>query len=262
MKAGDSPPAFLFLEGYMSRINSFYLSNEMWPSNVGDIAVLKGAEARHMLTVLRTEADQTIRLFDGHGHDGFFSVKEKNRNQALLEAIELNTHPEPSHGVTLAIGWGKSKRRNYLFEKTVELKGAGIAFWQACRSQGTVPGQPKETWEDKCIQAAKQCGNTHLPILNTLPGGVNDLISFAKGFDRCYLAWESDEAEKTLSPDLLGQGATLVVIGPEGGFEETEAKRLIKVGFSPVTFGDTILRWETAATYCLSLGFYAGQEAS
>jgi len=244
----------------MSRLNSFYLQADLWPSYVGDIAVLKGTEARHMLTVLRTEEEQTIRLFDGHGHDGLFRVKEKDRNRALLETIQLNEHQEPSHGVTLAIGWGKSKRRNYLFEKTVELKGLGIAFWQAARSQGNVPDSPKDNWEDKCIQAAKQCGNPHLPTLNTLPGGVNDLISFARDFDHCYLAWESDDATKPLTPSLLSNGRTVIVIGPEGGFEQSEAEQLIKADFSPVTLGDSVLRWETAATYCLSLGFNAGQE--
>ena len=239
----------------MSRINSFYLPKDMWPSYAGDIAVLKGAEARHMLTVLRTEKDQTVRLFDGHGNDGLFRVKEKDRNRALLEAVQLNKHPVPSNGITLAIGWGKSKRRSYLFEKTVELNGLGIAFWQASRSQGTVPAEPKGPWEDKCIQAAKQCGNTHIPTLSTLPGGVNDLISFARNFDQCYLAWESDEASIPLSPSLLANGCSLVVIGPEGGLEDAEARQLIKADFSPVTLGDSILRWETAATYCLSLGF-------
>jgi len=244
----------------MVRINSFYLSADMWPSFVGDIVVLTGTEARHMVTVLRTEKEQTVRLFDGQGRDGLFRVQNKDRNRALLEAIQLNRFPEPLCGITLAIGWGKSKRRNYLFEKTVELKGLGVVFWQANRSQGCVPADPKETWEEKCIQAAKQCGNPYLPVLHTLPGGVADLVLFAQDFDRCYLAWESDEATIPFSPSLLSCGRTLVVIGPEGGFEQSEAEKLIKADFLPVTLGDSILRWETAATYCLSLGFYAGQE--
>lgn len=246
----------------MTRINSFHLSADMWPSFVGDIVVLAGTEARHMLTVLRTEKDQTVRLFDGQGHDGLFRVQNTNRNRALLETIQLNQHPESGSGITIAIGWGKSKRRSYLFEKTVELKGAGVVFWQAKRSQGSVPAKPKDTWEDKCIQAAKQCGNPYLPTLHTLPGGANDLIQFGRNFDQCYLAWESDEATTPLSPSHLSNGQNLVVIGPEGGFEQSESEKLIKADFVPVTLGDSVLRWETAATYCLSLGFYAGQKVS
>ncbi len=243
----------------MARLNSFYFPTDYWPTLVGDTAVLKGNEARHMLTVLRTEAEQTVRLFDGQGQDGLFRVKEISKARALLEAIQLNQYPALESGITLAIGWGKSKRRNYLFEKAVELKGLGIAFWSARRSQGQLPESPKESWHDKCVQAAKQCGNPYLPVLATLPFGIGSLLELGQNYDHCYVAWESDKIEDTLSPAML-KGKSLVVIGPEGGLEEKEAQALIDGGFSPVTLGNSILRWETAATYCLSLGWFAQQE--
>ena len=215
-----------------------------------------------MGTVLRTEKGCEVRLFDGTGRSGLFKVREINKSRALLEVVGLDEHPSPSTGLTLAIGWGKSKRRTYLFEKTVELKGAGLIFWQAARSQGQVPAQPKDSWLDKCVQAAKQCGNPHLPVLDTIPGGVDGLIDRAADFDHRYLAWESDEISTPLSPSALSKGRNLVVIGPEGGFDLREAEQFVKAGFEPVTLGDSILRWETAATYCLGLAFYSGQEAS
>lgn len=244
----------------MARLNSFYLPTEFWPSLVGDTAVLKGTEARHMLTVLRTEADQTVRLFDGQGQDGLFRVTERSKNRALLEALQLNKHQQPSTGVTLAIGWGKSKRRNYLFEKSVELKGLGVVFWEAKRSQGALPDVPKDSWNDKCVQAAKQCGNTYLPKLSTCAGGINGLIDCAQDYDACYLAWESESAQNSLKPSNLAGKNCLIVIGPEGGMEDSEVSKLIDAGFEPMTLGDTIMRWETAATYCLSLGWFAQQD--
>lgn len=244
----------------MARLNSFYFPTEYWPTLVGDTALLKGNEARHMLTVLRTETNQTVRLFDGEGKDGLFRVREISNKRALLEAVQLNQHPKPEAGVTLAIGWGKSKRRNYLFEKLVELKGEGVIFWKAQRSQGHLPNEPKDSWRDKCLQAAKQCGNPYLPTINTISEGVTGLIKFIKGFDKCYLAWESQEATAPLAPCDLAKGRTLVIIGPEGGLEDEEAAKLIENGVTPVTLGDSILRWETAATYTLSLGWFAKQE--
>lgn len=244
----------------MSRLNSFYLATEDWPTAVGEMAVLQGAEAKHMLTVLRTEPDQIVRLFDGNGRDGLFRVNECSKKRALLETVELNDHPAPSTGVTLAIGWGKSKRRNYLFEKSVELKGDGVVFWEARRSQSALPKAPKDTWHDKCVQAAKQCGNPFLPEISVCSGGVAGLIDFARQFDACYLAWEAETAGHTLHPSHLSGKRSLVVIGPEGGIEDTEAKAFIEAGFEPVTFGNTIMRWETAATYCLSLAWLAQQD--
>ena len=42
----------------MSRLNTFFLPPNEWPSEAGDTVSLSGAEARHMGTVLRTEKDQ------------------------------------------------------------------------------------------------------------------------------------------------------------------------------------------------------------
>lgn len=243
----------------MARLNSFYLTPDTWPSIKGDIIDLVGDEVRHMLIVLRTAPDQVVRLFDGQGRDGLFKVCETSKKRVRLETLELNIHTPDKQGVTLAIGWGKSKRRNYLFEKVVELQGNGVLFWEAKRSQGQLPKAPKETWREKCVQAAKQCGSLFLPKIDTVNDGVQGLCKIAGDFDKCYLAWESDEASEAMSPSHL-DGNSLIVIGPEGGFEKVEAEKLISAGFTPVTLGKSILRWETAASYCLSLGWFAKQD--
>jgi 16S rRNA (uracil1498-N3)-methyltransferase len=243
----------------MARLNSFHLPATAWPDGVGGTVRLTGTEARHMLTVLRTVPDQTVRLFDGDGRSGLFVVRETDRNSALLEAVSLESHQAPGTGLTLAIGWSKSKRRDYFFEKLVELGGLGAVFWSAVRSQGQMPDDAKESWRDKCIQAAKQCGTAHVPAIAALPGGVGGLLDFARDFDAWYLAWESDTVAAPLVPAQLATGRTLLVIGPEGGLDDSEAERLIQGGFIPVTLGRNILRWETAATYCLSLGWFARQ---
>ncbi|WP_338666871.1 RsmE family RNA methyltransferase [Pseudodesulfovibrio methanolicus] len=246
----------------MARLNTFHLPPDQWPASAGDVVCLTGPEARHMGTILRTEKAQTVRLFDGQGRDGLFTVRDIARNRADLEAVELAEYPAPEGGLTLAIGWGKSKRREYLLEKIVELQGSGVIFWQAARSQGALPKAPKATWNEKFIQAAKQCGAVRLPELGTVSGGVDGLRSMAGEFDRCYLAWEAEEATTPLSPDMLSKGRILVVIGPEGGFDPAEADALISAGFAPVTLGPSILRWETAAVYCLSLAMFGAQDRS
>ena len=47
-----------------------------------------------------------------------------------------------------------------------------------------------------------------------------------------------------------------IVIGPEGGFEESEILKLKEIGASIVTLGPRILRTETAGFTCLSLIMY------
>ncbi|CCH47948.1 RsmE family RNA methyltransferase [Pseudodesulfovibrio piezophilus] len=223
--------------------------------------MLVGNEARHMITVLRTETEQIVRLFDGNGQDGLFRVIQIAPKQVILEALELSHHQTSDLHVTLAIGWGKSKRRNYLFEKTVELRGNGIAFWDARRSQGHPPKKTKDAWREKCLQAAKQCGSPFVPTLSTLQNGIKGLIAYAADFDQCYLAWEATEVNESLKPSSFIRGKNLIVIGPEGGLEDEEAQKLIESDFKTVTLGDSILRWETAALYCLSIASLARQDS-
>lgn len=47
-----------------------------------------------------------------------------------------------------------------------------------------------------------------------------------------------------------------IIIGPEGGFEESEILKLTEIGAKIITLGPRILRTETAGFTCLSLIMY------
>lgn len=239
------------------RLNSFHLPPDQWPDQ--GPAVLRGAEARHLAKVLRHTPGDTVRLFDGAGREGLFTVAETSKSRVHLDPVEITQHPHRANGLVLALGFNKSSRRGWLLEKSVEFQAGGVAFWQGIRSQGRLPNQPKESWDDKLVQAAKQCGNPWLPQLAVLDGGAEGVTRFAAGFDSPILLWESQQTARLLEPADLMRGRTLVVVGPEGGLDDSEAKAFMKAGFKAMTLGDSVLRWETAALHCLSLGFAARQ---
>ncbi len=237
----------------MARLNSFHLPPESWPADPDGPFVLDGAEARHLLKVLRAAPGERLRLFDGQGREGLFLLERAEGGRALLAPQSVVTLPEPADRLVLALGWHKSGRRDWLLEKAVELGARGLAFWRGARSQGDPPAAPKDTWQDKLVQAAKQCGAAWLPQLIVIPDGIDGLAAFAQGFDQCYLCWEKAEARCLPPPGSLGRGRVLVALGPEGGLEEAEADRLLTAGFRPLSLGSSILRWETAALLCMGL---------
>jgi 16S rRNA (uracil1498-N3)-methyltransferase len=244
----------------MSRLNSFHLPADRWPAPGGEV-LLEGPEAKHMLQVLRTSPGSEVRLFDGQGRDGLFELLPGGKKAARLKALELADHPRPLSGLTLALGWNKSSRRGWLMEKSVELHAGGIAFWRAARSQGEPP-PVKDSWREKLVQSAKQCGNPWLPELDCLHGGIGALEEFGTRFDRRFLLWESPEAPALLRPAMLATGRCLAALGPEGGLDDAEVRRLLDAGYEPVTLGRSVLRWETAALHCLSLAFHGAEEAA
>lgn len=245
----------------MARLNSFHLPPRSWPDGPDREAVLEGAEAHHLLRVLRAAPGERVRLFDGRGRDGLFVLERAEKQRAFLRPESLADHPAPAGSLTLALGWNKSGRRDWLLEKAVELEAGGLAFWRAERSQGEPPAEPKDSWQDKLVQAAKQCGAVRLPELAVIPNGIEGLLRFAQGFERCYLLWESGQAGSVLRPGELAQGRVLAVLGPEGGLTDEEAARLARAGCAPRSLGTSILRWETAALLCLGAAHLARQQA-
>lgn len=243
-----------------SRVNAFYLSPEAWPMQGESVVMFKGPEAKHMLKVLRLGTGDEVELMDGRGRCGRFVIQRAAGSSAELSLSSVVVHPLRRHGLTLAMGWTKSSRRGVFLEKCVELCAHGIIFWQSGRSQGKVPDTEKESWEEKCIQAAKQCRNPFLPELSVCSGGIEELVRIGSAYDRRFVAWIGPDLP-LLAPKMLAGVNGLMVVGPEGGMTEAELDVLVKGGFEPVYLGNSVFRWETAAQYCLSLSFQANQES-
>ena len=96
---------------------------------------------------------------------------------------------------------------------------------------------------------------------NVLPRVVDIVslkqIDFSK-FDYKILCYEeaaknNEESNfKKILKSLKPNDKVAVVIGPEGGIDESEASYLIEKGFIPCALGKRILRTETAPFYVLS----------
>ena len=56
---------------------------------------------------------------------------------------------------------------------------------------------------------------------------------------------------RDFSVDYDGMRDLTILIGPEGDFSPEEVETALAAGFSPVTFGNTRLRTESAALYAL-----------
>ena len=239
-------------------MHPFFLAPEAWSEN----PVLDGAEAHHLLRVLRLGPGEEVGLLDGRGREALCRIVKTTRQTVELALLNERLHPEPASRVILAAGWGKAARRGWILEKAVELEASALWFWQAERSQFPVPGDIRSNWEGQLIAGAKQCRNPWLPLLRTLPGGVDELIAASAACAHKQALVESDYAHQAfLDGNTLGlPGDTVCVVGPEGGFTPREVHALEKAGFATLTMGERILRWETAAVMALGLHWWKRQE--
>jgi len=237
-------------------MKTFFLEADKWDTH----CILDGQEAKHAIKVLRMRRGDSVRLLDGKGREGTFTITETTKHTVSLEQQSVIKHPKPASEHYVAIGWGKSVRRGWLFEKAVEFGAAGLWFWQADRSQSRVPAETKDGWEGQMIAGTKQCDNPWLPELATFPEGAQGLMQQADIFDNIFMLWEGQSPSDILNSAHLDlQGKTLFIIGPEGGFSDAEAQFFINQGAKPISLGKRILRWETAAMLCLGLSWWKGE---
>lgn len=102
------------------------------------------------------------------------------------------------------------------------------------------------------VEAAEQCGGTFVPE-------VGDLVPLSRlldGWDAGRRILWADEALAGPAQVLSGlpRGPWAILIGPEGGWSESERKRLAAMDcVTPVALGPRILRADTAAVASLAL---------
>lgn len=238
---------------------TFYLEPELWQEPFQ----LQGQEAHHLTKVLRIRAGEDIRLLDGQGREGLFRVLTCERQRVRLERLRDWTRPLPASRVILAAGWTKAARRGWLLEKAVEFEASGIWLWQAERSQFPVPEGSRENWQAQLVAGAKQCRNPWLPEVRTFPGGLDELlrdVDAENPVQRHILLEKTCGPALPLEPERLGlPGLTVCLVGPEGGFAPAEVATALRSGFVGYTLGDRVLRWESAAMFCLGLHWWKRQ---
>jgi len=236
----------------VGRPDAFFLL----PEKFTEPFVLTGGEAAHCSRVLRKRPGEIIRVFNGQGEEGLFTITDIGKDRVELTPVSLGRASLPESRLHVAAGFSRSARRDFFLEKAVELGAAGIIFWQAVRTQGHMPDAPKEAWFTTLVSAAKQCGAAHLPPLTVEPGGAAAVIEHhGSRFKRRFLLWEDPGVSRRLhGEDVTAPGEALFVIGPEGGLADNEAQLYIDAGFIPVSLGSRVLRWETAALAVLALG--------
>jgi 16S rRNA (uracil1498-N3)-methyltransferase len=203
-----------------------------------DIIEIIGEEHRH-LAVARAEPEEKIEVFDGNGIVWTCSVVSVGKRATMVQVESVRTVPLP--GMQLILG--QALIRNAAFElaleKAVEVGVTRIIPFFATRSN--VASSRSDRWRRVVIEAAKQSKRFHLPL-------VDDSVTFDRlltvpAASKIVL---SERAGRSLKL-CLREAPILYVVGPEGGWTDSELDLMNRAGFCEVSLGPGILRSETAA---------------
>lgn len=101
-----------------------------------------------------------------------------------------------------------------------------------------------QRWQRVVEAAAKQSKRDYIPRVNTPIDleGIEEILENRE----LIVPYENEDDDRLVDIKLENKNVILV-IGPEGGFEETEIDYLKSLGAKIVSLGNRILRAETAA---------------
>tara|TARA_R110002124_G_scaffold287216_1_gene471499 strand:- start:192299 stop:193045 length:747 start_codon:yes stop_codon:yes gene_type:complete len=214
-------------------------------------AALSTAQAHYFHNVMRKNAGDMIRVFNGHDGEWLCQIERLNKkNGQVLAQKQLKPQREdsaqPDQNITLIFAPIKKQRLDFLIEKAVEL---GVTSLQPVLTQNTEMRKINaERIEAQIIEAAEQCERLDIP--NLLP--LTTLEKAAPQHPLIYAAIERlDDTPHIV--EVTDTSKCALLIGPEGGFTADEITWLSTLKqVTAVGLGSRIMRAETAALYGLA----------
>ena len=205
--------------------------------------VIAGTQAHHLLNVLRLHPNDEVVLFDGHGKEFRAILTRCERTTAVAKLLEPIASRESPLELTVAVAVPKMDSMARIVQKLTELGVRHVVPLLTRRTAASArraAGQVTR-WRRIAEEASKQSGRGIIPR-------VEAPLTFGALIER------NDYSRRLLftvgGPPLRGRphpSACLLVIGPEGGWEEEELASATAKGFELVGLGPRTLRTETAA---------------
>lgn len=250
------------------RINSFIDARELEK----DTAVLSPDESHHLVRVLRVQPGQEITLFDGQGGGADASVETISKTALQVRISQRWQVPPPVIQIDLIQAVPKPDRWELVLQKAVELGASNIHPVLTQHTESRPNAKKMERWQKIVLNAAQQCEVRWMPKLHALEQ-MEAILPRLKNHDLVLVGSLYKDAmplRDVLKVSTLQQdGQALrsdsgqakpakvaLLVGPEGDFSPEEVDAAVAAGAVPVSFGNRILRTETAAIFGLSVLAY------
>jgi len=216
---------------------------------------LTGRRLLHVRDVHRAAAGESLTVGIANGRIGRGTITHLGDDALEMDvALDRDPPPPPPLPLTLILALPRPKVLNRVIAGAASLGIKRIVLinaWRVEKSYWSSPRLTPENLRTQSILGLEQARDTVLPSIETRrlfrPFVEDELASLARG-TRALVAHPTASEE---CPRNLHEPVTLV-IGPEGGFIDIEIASLERIGFTPVSIGERILRVETAVPFLVA----------
>lgn len=204
--------------------------------------------SNHLVNVLRVSEGQPLVIFNGDDNEypAELVVVNKRKCEAMIDA-KLSLSVETPLKIHLGQGVSRGDRMDMVIQKAVELGVDEITpiVTQRCGVKLSSDRWQKkvEQWQRIVIGACEQSGRNQIPKIHPVVQ-ISEWISQSTRQLRITLHPQASKGIKHLS---IPSNGVRLLIGPEGGFSESEIYATEQAGFQTCHMGPRVLRTETAA---------------
>jgi 16S rRNA (uracil1498-N3)-methyltransferase len=239
-------------------MHRFYVKeNQIHEMNI----TITGQDVNHIKNVLRMKSGDEIIICNGQGKDCYCIINGVSDTTVTADIKSIqDTGTELPVRITLFQGLPKSDKMELIIQKSVELGVYEIVpvIMGRCVVKHTDAKKEEKKllrWQAISESASKQSCRGIIPkILPVM--SYKEAISYAKELDLSLIPYEKAEGIKGTKDSLnrLKECQTAgMLIGPEGGYEDSEIEHAKEHNIFPISLGRRILRTETASLTLLAM---------
>lgn len=223
--------------------------------------LIDGDEAHHLLTVLRHNVGDEIRLFSGNGKVYTGCIDEIHGKTVTGSIINEQRVTERPVQVRIFQGLPKANKLEELVELATELGASEIIPIVTARSVPKIKPEEINRKHERLnkialVAAKRACVTKQLCVGKSTK--LNEAFNYIKPEDLSLIPWEHETVNSL--PEILNPLSKPerinVFIGPEGGFTANEITLAKNHGAIPVSLGPNIMRTESAALMVLASIWY------
>ncbi len=213
----------------------------------------------HLRDSLRVAIGETLWVSNGEGTRYRTEITDISQRAVVGHILET-MHQPPRHTPRLSLGQSllKGDKMDWVIQKSTEL---GVDVFMPIESRHSVIRLKSDRldnqltrWRRIAREASQQSEQWSIPTI-AAPQSLASLLTNCTP-DTTVLMLTERHIGSSIQTVLLPQHATdvlLILIGPEGGWNNDELTTAHQSGVTPVTLGPSILRAETAAIAALSI---------
>lgn len=237
------------------------LYNVFWPKMIvrlyyreklekaGQSVELDEKQSHYLSNVLRMGVGDTFLMFDGQSGEYEAKITEVKKKSVTAELLQKTREIGNLPDIWLLFAPLKKDKTDMVIQKATELGVSRIIPVQTAYTNSEKVRL--ERLKLQAIEAAEQCRRVEIPQIEQ--AAVLDKVLEKWDKQRILFFLDEKGAGKNIAEVMKNSPKAAIIVGPEGGFSQDEAKKLRAFSFvKTISLGQRILRAETAAIASLS----------